>query len=132
MISKRAVNRLTAASLLCGGLLAWGMAGYFALHPRQKAATAAAGPVLETTCHLAAQQMHFEATPLPGGGLRVQQALAEDQLAQLRSASLLLRECGLPLQTFCMGKACPNQGLSFTVAPAVPPSSPHAGLFGRD
>ena len=132
MISKRAVNRLTAAGLLCSGLLAWSMGGYFALHPRPKAVAAAPGASRETSCRLAAQQLGFEASPLPGGGLRMQQSLAQDQLAQMQAASLLLRECGLHLQTFCMGKACPNQGVSFTMAPVAAPLPPSHRLFGRD
>lgn len=131
MISKRAVNRLTAAGLLCSGLLAWGMGGYFALHPRPKAAVVA-DVARDAPCRLAAQQLGFEASPLPGGGLRMQQSLAQDQLAQMQAASLLLRECGLHLQTFCMGKACPNQGVSFTMAPVAAPLPPSHRLFGRD
>lgn len=115
---KRKFNLVAGSSFLAMGIVTWALTAYFAITPNPPRPTPVvlASVVDLTSCRSALSNLGYQAT-MDQEKLTVSayESFAEDSKAQLDKVTMSMGLCKMDLHEFCMGEACTNPGLSFTL-----------------
>lgn len=117
--TKKQFNLLSGILFGVLGIGCFAVATYVSMVPADpKPAPVSPIPVISVpSCRDVLQTMGYT-TRLEGGGVYANDASLDDPHAALTKATAAMGVCKMALNTFCMGEACPEPGVSFKLMPA--------------
>lgn len=121
--SKKQFNLLAGVLFGVLGMGCFGVAAYVASVPAPpKPAPVQMTPVVNVaSCRDVLQAMGYS-TRMESGGVSANDAALDDPQAALTKATAAIGVCKMTLDTFCMGEACTEPGVSFKLVPAARPA----------
>lgn len=113
---KRKFNTSFGTVFMTFGVLAWGLAAYYAFTPNPpKPAPAIMAPSVDlNSCRNALSSLGFMVS-VSGDDITAFQAIGENPREQLERTSVAALICKLPVKEFCMGEGCEKPGISITL-----------------
>jgi hypothetical protein len=117
--TKKQFNLLAGVLFGVLGMGCFGVAAYVASVPAEpKPAPVQLAPTVNVaSCRDVLQSMGYS-TRMESGGVSANDAALDDPQAALTRATAAIGVCKMALDTFCMGEACPEPGVSFKLVPA--------------
>lgn len=114
---KRKFNTAFGGFFFLSGLLAWGLAAYFAVTPNPpKPAPTVAGTVVDlNSCSRALRSLGYTDVAVEKNDVIAREPLSSDPKAQLERATIGGTMCKLEMKAFCMGEACVHPGVTLVV-----------------
>ena len=118
---KRKFNTAFGGFFFLSGLLAWGLAAYFAVTPNPpKPAPTVAGTVVDlNSCSRALRNLGYTDVTVEKNDVTAREPLSSDPKAQLERATIGATMCKMEMKSFCMGEACTHPGVTLVVTKPV-------------
>jgi len=127
---KRKFNTAFGGFFFLSGLVAWGLAAYFAVtpNPPKPAPTVASTVVDLNSCATALRNLGYTDVTVEKNDVTAREPLSADPKAQLGRATIGATMCKLEMKSFCMGEACTHPGVTLVVTnPAAARTATDAG-----
>ncbi|MNR71673.1 hypothetical protein D3C71_23040 [compost metagenome] len=111
---KRKFNTLFGSVFLASGVLAWGLAAYYAFtpNPPRPAPVYADNVVDLQSCARTLRTLGYPEVSVQKDDVIANEALGGDAKAQMERATLAATVCKLELKYFCIGESCPQPGIT--------------------